>query len=159
MGFRIHYRTTKPVNAEQADAIRGSAESLVHGRTWLSCEPVGFYSELEDGRLAGGSKPNFMPHPDDVASAERENLPDGTLLDVLDILCALSKEHGVDWEFSHDFDPGPVGFIRDGVCDLRLKQQLNAIAELADDLQGELDIDEGDETDEDNGPSILPFPS
>jgi hypothetical protein len=80
--------------------------------------------------LFGGSKPNFQPHPDDVASAAEEGLPDGTVLDLIDVLCQLSREHGVDWQFSHDYDLGPIGFIRGGVCDGRLREQVEAFADL-----------------------------
>jgi hypothetical protein len=160
MGFSIHYRSTKPVSAEQEDAIRAATDTLVQGRTWLSCEPVHFYAELDEDRLLGGSKPNFMPHPDDVASAAREGLPDGTLRDLLEILCTLSKDFDVDWEFSHDFEPAPIGFIRRGFCDLRLRQQLDAIADLADDLPGLMDDEStSDEDEDDDGPAILKFPS
>lgn len=73
-----------------------AARAANQGRTWLSCEPVHFFTNDEDGHLLGGSKPNFRPHPDDVASAAREALPDGSARDMLDILCGLSRDHGID---------------------------------------------------------------
>jgi hypothetical protein len=155
MGFSIYYRSTRPLDADRADAIREAAERLTAGRTWLSCEPVGFYHDQDDGRLFGGSKPNFQPHPDDVASAALEGLPDGTVADLIEILCKLSKDHGVDWEFSHDYDPGPIGFIRAGVCEGKLYDQLDAIAGLGDVLR---EITEEDDEDHGEGDlAILPF--
>lgn len=174
MGFKIYYRSTQRVSIAHANAIRKAAEELSEGRTWLSCEPVGFYADRQDGRLAGGSKPNFLPHPDDVAAAASESLPDGTLRDVIEVLCQLSRDHGVDWQFSHDYDPGPIGFIRDGVCDADVLVQAEAFADLASDVLAEAEalldpfppsisgishdgIDtEGPDEDED-GPQILPF--
>ena len=154
MGFRIHYRSTRPVSPGRSVAIRDAARELCAGRTWLSCEPVGFHQD-DDGRLIGGSKPNFDPHPDDVASAAAERLPDGTVADMVDILCQLSKDHGVDWEFSHDYDPGPIGFIRKGICPRDLREQLETIGGLTDVLREMREEEDDGEADE--GPSILPF--
>ena len=160
MGFAIRYRTTRPVGEDRAEEIRSALDPLLDGRTWLSCEPVHFYFQLMEGRLAGFSKPNFDPHPDDAAAAAAQGLPDGTIRDVLDVLCVLSRDHSVDWEFAHDYDPGPIGFIRNGVADGKLLEQIEGIAGLAD-MMGEMG--EGafeDDEDRDNGsgePAILPF--
>lgn len=91
----------------------------------------------------GGSKPNFQPHPEDIAAAESEGLPDGTVNDIITALCELSKSQRVDWEFSHDHDPGPIGFIRNGVADQSLITQINAFATLAGELSGLMDDLEG----------------
>ena len=133
MGFTIYYRSTEPIESDRANAIRSAARDFNKGRTWLSCEPMSFFAD-DGGHLLGGSKPNFQPHPDDVASAASEGLPDGTVHDLLDALCQLSQEHNVDWEFSHDADPGPIGFIHNGVADDGLIGQLNALAGLCDAL-------------------------
>jgi hypothetical protein len=163
MGFAIYYRSTRRVSRARADVIRKAAVGLCGGRTWLSCEPVGFHSDLEDGRLAGFSKPNFLPNPDDAASAAREALPDGTALDMLEVLCRLSRDHGVDWEVRHDDAPEPVGYIRGGVCEPELRERVEALADLGDILS---DLEAGDEAEpggrgaedeDDGGPQILPF--
>jgi hypothetical protein len=178
MGFAIYYRSTRPVSRGQADAIRSAAERLSEGRTWLSCEPVCFFPDTTDGTLFGGSKPNFQSNPEDVAAAAREGLPDGTVRDLLDVLCRLSKAHGVDWEFHHDYDPEPIGFVRNGVADANLAQQVEGFADVGDilnDFAPEFDTragefprrssgmprqapDSGDEGDSDEDPDILPFP-
>jgi hypothetical protein len=163
MGFAIYYRSTRRVSRTRADAIRQAAEGLCEGRTWLSCEPVGFSSDLEDGRLAGSSKPNFLPHPDDAASAAREALPDGTALDMLEVLCRLSRDHGVDWEVQHDHSENLIGYVRGGVCEPGLRDHVEALADLGDILsdltgEGEPGGEDGEEEDEDGGPRILPFP-
>jgi hypothetical protein len=174
MGFAIYYRSTEPVPRARAKAIRKAAATLIEGRTWLSCEPVFFRDDLPDGRLWGGSKPNFVPNPEDAESASREGLPDGTVRDLIDVLCTLSRDHGVDWEFHHDYDPGPIGFIRNGVCEPHLLEQMDAMADLGDilsELEGTdgfsprprpmsmADSDAGgeDDGDSDDQPPILPF--
>lgn len=144
MGFTVTYRSTKQVPPETADAIEAAADQACEGRTWLSCEPVCFFSRDVDGTLWGGSKPNFQPHPDDVAAAASEDLPDGTIRDVLDILCQLSREHSVDWSIGHDHDPH-IGFIRGGLCDDEVLAQIEAFADLSDmlsDMLGEMGFDE-----------------
>ena len=133
MGFSIYYRSTRPVSPEEAGAIERAADRANAGRTWLSCEPVHFFEGEpgDGGRLFGGSKPNFQPHPDDAASAAGQGLPDGDVRDLFDVLCRLSRDHGIDWEISHDHEPGPVGYIRDGVCDPRLRGLPEALADMA----------------------------
>jgi hypothetical protein len=71
-----------------------------------------------------------MPHPDDVASAAEEGLPDGTTRDLLDILCQLSREHRIDWEISDDCSGGPIGYIRKGIADEPIVVQMEAFADL-----------------------------
>jgi hypothetical protein len=141
MGFTIYYRSTRPVSPAEAAAIERAAANACRGRTWLHCEPVHFFSGNEGGHLLGGSKPNFRPHPDDAASAARRGLPDGSARDMLDVLCRLSRDHGIDWEISHDHSDGPVGFIRAEECDGDVLVQVEAFADLADYL-GELSEEE-----------------
>jgi len=132
MGFSVNYRSTEPIESDRALAILSAADGLNKGRTWLSCEPLCLLANDADGRLIGGSKPTFEPHPDDVAAAALEDLPDGTVRDLLNALCELSRRHNVDWEISHDYDPGPIGFIRDGVADEGLIGQIDALGEIVD---------------------------
>lgn len=164
MGFSIRYRSTRPVSPAEVEAINRAAEDACQGHTWLSCEPpVGFSIEDDDGHLLGFSKPNFHPHPDDVASAASEGLPDGTARDLLDVLCLLSREYGIDWEISHDYNDGPIGYIQAGECDADVQTQVEAFADVAEYL-GSLSDDEffgrgtDEESEDDEGPSILPFP-
>src|SRR5262249_32363811 len=125
---------TRPVSSAEAAAICGAASDACRGRTWLSCEPVHFFSGSEDGHLVGSSKPNFHPHPDDRASAAREGLPDGSARDMLDILCRMSRDFGIDWEISHDSSDGPIGLVRAGECDGDVLAQVEAFADLAEEL-------------------------
>lgn len=130
MGSALDYRSMRPVGSAEADTIGRDAVAACRGRTWLGCEPVNFFPLQDDGYLLGGSKPNFQPHPEDAAAAVRSGLPDGTTEDMLDVLCRLSRDHGVDWQFSHDADPGPIGSIRAGVCDDDVLAQAEMFADL-----------------------------
>ena len=178
MGFTIFYRSTRPLAKSELQALRTAESTASERRTWLSCEPLNFFPDDDGGHLIGGSKPNFTPHADDVAAAAREGLPDGTARDLLEILCELSREHGVDWEISHDYSDGPIGFVRGGVCDGDVLTQIDAFADLGDalgELTGEFDdesealfsslrddeieeqSDDDDLDDQGDGPSILSF--
>lgn len=139
MGFTVQYRSTRPVTSAEADAIRRDADAASDGRAWLYCEPVHLEDVEDDGTLIGFSKPNFRPHPDDAASAARSGLPAGTCRDMLDILCQLSRDHGIDWALGHDYDPD-IGSIRGGVCDPSVLNQIEGFDELAD-ILGEFDPD------------------
>ena len=139
MGFSLYYRSTRPIAPGELDAIERSASIASLERTWLRCEPVHFFPLEADGHLMGGSKPNFQPHPTDVAGAQLEGHPDGTCRDLLDVLCDLSREHQVDWSIGHDHDP-EIGFIRGGSCDAAVRDQVEAFADLGD-ILGDLDPD------------------
>jgi len=132
-------------------AIEQAAGDLSRGRSWLSCEPVAFYPRQDDGHLLGGSKPNFQPHADDAAAAALSGLPDGTVHDLIEILCKLSNAFQVDWEFSHDHAPGPIGFIRGGVCEPGLLERIEHISIAVSALQEKMDEFEL-EADDDGGP-------
>lgn len=129
MGFTVYYRSVQPIDPQLQAAIKELAQRKCGGRTWLGCEPVNFFSS-EDGYLLGGSKPNFMPDTEDAEDAGSEGLPDGTLSDVVEILCEISRQHAVDWEIRHDHAEEVVGHIRDGVCDDELREQLAEIEDL-----------------------------
>lgn len=167
MGFSVYFRSTEPVAPDVASEIEHAAGRASVGMSWLSCEPCKFYPLDNDGHLSGGSKPNFSPHPDDVASAATENLRDGTLWDLLGILCDLSKTFGVDWAFSHDHDPN-IGFIRGGFADAKLRGQIEAFSDLygtLNDFVSEFNRDSfgiddlSASDDEDDDPPIFKFPS
>ncbi len=139
MGFTVYYRSTRPIPPSEAEAVKQAAKVACHGRTWLGCEPVRFFSGQGDDRLLGGSKPNFQPHPRDAAAAANEGLPDGTVRDMLDVLGRLSRDFSIDWEINHDHSDGPVGFIRGGPCDEQVLSQVEAFADLGDILSADLD--------------------
>lgn len=129
MGFTVYYSSVKQVDASTEALLRKESERLSVGKTWLSCEPVSFFARDDDGRMTGGSKPNFIPDPLDRADAEQEDLPDGTISNVLEHLAIMSRSHGIDWELSHEHYPGPIGYIRDGEIEPALVEHIDQIAE------------------------------
>lgn len=169
MGYAIRYVSTEPVTAEQRREIGECVSQLVRGHTWLSCEPIHFRRDNGDGFLSGSSKPNFDPHPDDHASAETEGLPDGTVREVLDGLCLISRRFGVDWEIGDDYIE-VIGYIRNGDLDDDVWTAFETISTTAqwmqpmsggehfEDSDGKEEIDpDGDDFDDD-GPRIIRFP-
>ena len=95
MGFTVYYRSTEPVEPATKQALGNSLKQQIQERAWISCEPPGFFgNDGQTGPLIGGSKPNFMPQPTEYLNPENE-LPDGTIQDVVDILCKLSTEYSV----------------------------------------------------------------
>jgi len=161
MGFTVYYQSTKPIPPVTRVAVNATAEDLCRGYTWLSCEPVGFFSDGSEGHMMGGVKPNFMPNPEDVADADVEDLPDGTISTALEVLCELSRQFDIDWEFSHDHDPGPIGAIHHGLADPQLQNQIAGIDSVREVLD-EFDVDETPvkprkRDDDDDGPTILKF--
>jgi hypothetical protein len=171
MGFDFYYRSTRPVTPTEAANIERAAAELSRGHTWLSCEPPILSASEEDGHLEGGSKPNFQPDPDDAAAAAKENLPDGTIQDLIEILRQLSESHAIDWEISHDYSDGPIGFIRGGICDREILTQSEAFAGLSgilenvwDEFESPTDAPAANSPthqtnldDDDDGPPILKF--
>ena len=79
-----------------------------------------------------------MPQPTEYLNPENE-LPDGTIQDVVDILCKLSTEYSVDWQFNHDHEEAAVGFIRNGVADEALTNEITGIAGIGSVVADSLD--------------------
>lgn len=50
-------------------------------------------------------------------------------LDLVDVLCRLSRDHGIDWALSHDPD---ISQIQAGVCDENTLAQIEVLDELGD---------------------------
>ncbi len=117
MGFAVYYRSTRPVSAAESEVIDEAAGRLCDDRDCFGWEEVTLDLECPDGHLLGGSKPHLWLRPDDAASAAGEELAKRRTRDLLDVLCQLSGDHQVDWEISHDYSDGPVGYIRNGVAD------------------------------------------
>ena len=43
---------------------------------------------------------------------------------------SFRKRCSIDWEISHDFSDGPIGFIRNGICDSEILTQAKALAKV-----------------------------
>jgi hypothetical protein len=134
MSASIYYRSLRTVDDAERAAISTAASAAQAARTWLSCEPVHFYPN-EDGYLRGGSKPNFDPDEEDASAAAECALPDGTVLDLIQVLSQISRDHSIDWEIVFEQEP-PVGFIRNGHCDEKVLKDAEQLAEVARMLSG-----------------------
>jgi hypothetical protein len=143
MGFSIHYRSTEAMHPARAYEIKQHAQRLIDGYTWVSCEPV-IVHQQSDGYLAGQSKPNFFPAEIEAHAADMEGIPDGTVLALAEVLCLLSRDHGVDWDIAHDYEPDPIGRICDGVADVDLIEQLETLGSLGDLLDEMLEDDDAE---------------
>ena len=140
MGFAIYYRSLEVVGPKQRVALDAACEELCRGFGWLSCEPVHF-DRVDDSHLTGSSKPVFAPAAVELSADGEEELSDGTIQDVLAMLCQLSRDHGVDWEISHDCSDGPVGCIRDGQADADVVEQITGLGAVGDVFR---ELDQGD---------------
>jgi hypothetical protein len=131
MSASIYYRSLRTVSDTERGTIEAAVRTAEAARTWLSCEPVNFFPS-DDSHLRGGSKPNFAPDPQDSAAAGKSGLPDGSVLDLIEVLSSLSREYSVDWEITFEEGP-PVGYIRAGHCDPEViagAEQLVQVAEM-----------------------------
>jgi hypothetical protein len=143
MAFSIHYRSSETMHPARAYEIKQHAERLVEGFVWFSCQPV-LLQQTTDGYLGGHSKPNFFPAESDPGAPHADGLPDGTIVTLAELLCVLSREHGVNWDVGHDYEPEPIGRICDGIADPELIEQLEtfgSMGDLLDDMMGEWDDD------------------
>lgn len=146
MGFSIHYRSTEMMHPARAYDIKQHADELIAGYVWHSCEPLAL-NQRSDGYLCGCSKPSYFPPECDSHPNDANGLPDGTVLTLAEVLCVLSREHRVDWDIGHDYEPDPIGQIRNGIADEGLIEQLETvgcIGDLLDDMLDEQD-DEADD--------------
>ncbi|MFK8114597.1 MAG: hypothetical protein AB8B91_20515 [Rubripirellula sp.] len=143
MGLSIQYRSTDAMHPALAYEIKQHADRLSEGYSWLSCEPVTL-TQLSGGFLGGASKPNFFPVEVDIDCSSKDGVPDGTVLTLAEVLCTLSREHGVDWEIGHDFESEPIGRISHGKVGEELVEQLEALGSVGDLLENIFDDEEDD---------------
>ena len=143
MGTSIVYRSVEPIASGRKDEVAEFAETLVVNYVWVSCEPVSFYDECDDGRLVGSSKLVFDPSLEEIEALSTESLPDGTIADVLNVLSQISTRFKVDWEVSHDYDETPIGYIRNGQIDADLNRAIMAFSQIEGMISEVMDVDGG----------------
>ena len=183
MGFSIHYRSTESMHPAQAFEIKQHAARLASGYTWFSCEPV-VLEQTSDGRMFGRSEPTFYPVETEADAIHTNGVPDGTVLVLAEILCELSRQHGIDWDIGHSYEPVPFGKIRDGSPDGDLLEQLETLGSIGnlldddgddsvvwdsptrgivsddrDDVHEDLDVVPVEEDADNSGPRLLKFPN
>jgi len=134
MSASIYYRSLRAVSDAERATIEAAARAAEQERTWFSCEPVSVHLS-EGGYLRGGSKPNLAPDDQEAAAADQSPLPDGTVLDLLEVLSKLSRDYRIDWEIVFEQDL-PVGFIRGGHCDQDVITGAEQLIEVARMLAG-----------------------
>jgi hypothetical protein len=125
MSFEVYYRSTRPVEPAEAEAIEESAGRLCD-RDWQGWEPVRFYGASANGSLFGGCKPDCGPHRARLAAGQ-QGPPTAAHCPLLNVLSQLSREYGIDWEFSHDHSKGPIGYIRGGTPDKQLVAEIDSV--------------------------------
>ncbi|NND99988.1 MAG: hypothetical protein HKN47_21935 [Pirellulaceae bacterium] len=140
MGLSIYYRSIEPMHPALAYSIKQRAEELIAQHEWPHCDPPSL-KQHTDGHLTGGSERMFADDEPLHASADD---PEGDLLIVVKILAELSREHAVDWEFSHDYEPETVGRIIEGRVEPQLIEEITSMINIGK-LFGDF-IEEGEET-------------
>lgn len=131
MGFSISFRTTEQLSPARQREVLESLEQQAAGYLWLDCEPPRLMEE--DGILLGASRLSFAAD-EDIASAG-DDLPEGTINELLDCLCHVSKELEVAWEIAHNDSDGPLGYIRRGKCDKEARNECIDLADMAHELK------------------------
>ena len=133
MGIDIQYFTKSSVTQGQIDAIVAASRKS-NDQPWLLCEPIQFFDMpgFED-RLFGASKLNLIPASEDRADAEEHySAEKNDLQSLLDQLAEMSRKFIVDWEIQ--IEGTPVGSIDAGVCEPTVRDAIEAMAELSDEL-------------------------
>src|SRR6266705_1651457 len=112
MGYTLSYRSSHPVGPEQDAAIRQAADSVNQGRTWV----LTFLRDVRDGHLFGAITYNGKPDGDRAARAASTWPGPFEGKQLLDALCSISRDCGVDWKIRDDTCLRPIGVIHAGVC-------------------------------------------
>ena len=170
MGLSIHYRSVQPMHPALAFELKKRAVELNELYEWGCCEEVTL-NQQTDGLLQGSSATSFVADPEELD--EHESIESaGDMATLVDVLCELSRCHEVDWEIRHDYEPDVIGFIREGVADLAVIEELETIRTIGE-MLGDFDDDEVIEdmgqsslfseiaaelSDDQEGPRLLKFP-
>ena len=140
MGFSIYYRTTETMQPVLAYEIKQQAARLVGAYRWNSCEPVTL-TQQTSGYLFGASKPNFFPPEVDSEPDDVDNMPDGTVLSLVEILNSLAREYDVVWNIGHDYEPEPIGQVNGKNVDVELLEELETLGSIGDLLEDAFEVD------------------
>lgn len=132
MGVTIEYFTKTEVDLDQVKAIVASSQEP-NNQPWLLCESIHFLDMPGYGRqLFGASKLNLMPDPTEREEAAAYQAGKNDLEFLLDKLCEISSKQGVDWTIQ--LEGAEVGSIIDGTPDPEVRDAIEAMASLADEL-------------------------
>lgn len=112
MGYTLTYRSCGAVSAGQEAAVRQAAEAFNRGREWV----LVFTTDQRDSSLVCGMAPSADPGSG-LSPGEGLRWPGPYVAKcLLDALCHISRDCGVDWEIMTTYGLRPVGVIRNGVC-------------------------------------------
>lgn len=132
MGVTIEYYTRSDVSLDEVKAIV-SATKEPDNQPWLLCEPINFLDMPGyENQLFGASKLNLMPDPTERAEAESYDTDKNDLEFLLDKLCELSERFNIDWVIQ--IEGSEIGSIESGVCDPVVREAVEAMASVADEL-------------------------
>jgi hypothetical protein len=132
MGVTIEYYTKSDVTLDEVRAIVAATREP-DNQPWLLCEPMSFFEMPGfESKLFGASKLNLIPDPAEKAEAESYDTDKNDLEFLLDKLCEISKRFGVNWTIS--VEGAELGSIDNGVCDQAVREAVEAMASVADDL-------------------------
>lgn len=133
MGVDIQYFTKDRVTQGQIDAIVAASQEP-NDQPWLLCEPIHFFEMPGfEGRLFGASKLNLIPTSEDRTDAEENYTGEKNDLQfLLDQLTEMSRKFIVDWEIQ--IEGASVGSVDSGVCESGVREAIEAMAELSDEL-------------------------
>jgi hypothetical protein len=145
MGFDITYSTIERISPALQREILEDVHVLHKQKSWIQCTGPSF--ENEDGYLCGSSRLTPDRDPRDVATARHlsSGAPDGSVLDLLDVLCKLSRQHDIEWEISHDHSDGVLGRIQCGVADEIVRSTFEGLAAMCEGMGDHLSLDDFDE--------------
>jgi hypothetical protein len=128
MAFTLTYRSRLPVDADLEAAIRKAADTFNQGRAW----GLSFTRDQQDGHLVCA-----MESSDDsggtCSSGETPRWPGPYEAKcLLESLCSISRDHGVDWEIKATYSSRPVGMIRGGVCQADQEAHAEALRRMGE---------------------------
>jgi hypothetical protein len=132
MGVTIEYYTKSDVSLDEVNAIIAATREP-NDQPWLLCEPINFLDMpgYED-QLFGASKLNLMPDPAEKEEAESYDTDKNDLEFLLDKLCEISERFNIDWVIQ--IEGSEIGSIDNGVCDPAVRESVEAMAIVADEL-------------------------
>src|SRR5262245_23702506 len=112
MGHTLTYRSCSPVDPGRDAAIRQAADAFNRGREWI----LAFATDPRDAHLMCTMEPSEAPTAERSSGNVSRWPGPYEAKCLLDALCAISRDCGVDWEIRATYSQRPVGTIRGGQC-------------------------------------------
>jgi len=137
MSVRVYYRSIDSMHPAKAFQIRERAQQIADQFSWILCDTPTFGQE-KDGHLKGQIAPFFDVDEDSFSDVATST---GDLMDAIEILRLISREHSVDWEFSHEYEPQGIGRIVGGEVETDLIEEIQSVVQVGN-LFGDVGLDE-----------------